>query len=73
MFARQIITPICATSIHERRRPNSLSRTGNPTRSTIGAHIHLKEYMSPTQASMPIVARSMCAVRSHADNVENTR
>ena len=39
----------------------------------MGAHSHLKEYMSPTQASMPMVARSMCAVRSHADKVENTR
>jgi hypothetical protein len=41
--ARHTTRPICASNIQERRRPNQLSSKGSAYRSTIGAHIHLKE------------------------------
>ena len=42
MPARPHITAICATSNQLRLRPSARVRPGSGTRSTIGAHIHLK-------------------------------
>ena len=58
-FAIPAAIPICANSIQLRLRPSQPNRSGIRNRSTIGDHRNLIEYVSPTQASIPIVARSI--------------
>jgi hypothetical protein len=66
------MTKHCANISQLRLRPSNLVIKGSESRSTKGAHIHLKPYTNPTQLRKPIVLRSIPASRKRKLKVPNT-
>ena len=62
----------CDSSSQLRRLPISCVRPGRGTRSTSGAHTHLKPYARPTQLRWPMVLRSTPASRRRKLSVPST-